>query len=63
MLRGIGGVTRVKLRFKGKSFKWHRRNGALMLRFGHSHLVALTPYPGVRWRRFGRMKIVLFGSN
>lgn len=47
-LRGVGGVTRLKLRFKGKSFKWHRRKGALMLRFGHSHLVALTPYPGVR---------------
>jgi len=34
-----------------------------MLRFGHSHLVALKPYPGVRWRKFGRMKIIFFGSN
>ena len=34
-----------------------------MLRFGHSHLVTLAAFPGVRWRRQGRMKILLFGSN
>jgi hypothetical protein len=34
-----------------------------MLRFGHAHLVALRALPGVRWRRLGRMKIVLFGSD
>ena len=48
LLRGLGGVSRLKLRYKGKSFKWHRRKGALLLRFGHSHLVALSPLPGVR---------------
>jgi len=63
VLRGLGGVCRLKVRFKGKSFKWHRRRGALMLRFGHAHLVAVTPLPGVRWRRLGRMKIVLFGAD
>jgi len=63
LLRGLGGLSRLKLRYKGKSFKWHRRGGALLLRFGHSHLVALSPLPGLRWRRFGRMKIVLYGSN
>lgn len=34
-----------------------------MLRFGHAHLVAVTPLPGVRWRRLGRMKIILFGAD
>lgn len=61
--RGLGGLCRLKLRYKGKSFKWHHRRGALMLRFGHSHLVAVRAYPGVRWRRQGRMKILIFGSN
>jgi hypothetical protein len=63
VLRGLGGVCRLKIRFKGKSFKWHRRRGALMLRFGHAHLVAVKPLPGIRWRRLGRMKIVLFGAD
>jgi len=63
VFRGVGGINRLKVRFKGKSFKWHRRKNSLMLRFGHSHLVALSPYPGIRWKRFGRMKIILFGSN
>ena len=39
--RALGGLCRLKLRYKGKSFKWHRRRGALLLRFGHSHLVAV----------------------
>ena len=34
-----------------------------MLRYGQSHLVTLAAFPGVRWRRQGRMKILLFGSN
>lgn len=63
LLRGLGGLCRLKLRYKGKSFKWHHRRGALLLRFGHAHLVFVKPLPGVRWRRFGRMKILLFGAN
>ena len=42
-LRGLSGRVSLKLRFKGKSFRWHRRRGGLVLRFGHSHLVACTP--------------------
>ena len=41
LLRGVGGVCRLKLRYKGKSFRWHRRRGSLILRFGYSHLVAV----------------------
>jgi len=47
-LRGLRGLVTLKLRFKGKSFRWHRRRGALVLRFGHSHLVACKPPKGVR---------------
>lgn len=63
VFRGLGGLCRLKLRYKGKSFKWHRRHGCLLLRFGHAHLVALKPQKHVRWRKFGRMKIIIFGSN
>jgi hypothetical protein len=46
--RALGGVCRLKLRYKGKSFKWHRRRGALLLRFGHSHLVAVPTVAALR---------------
>ena len=63
LLRGLGGLFRLKLRYKGKSFKWHRKRGALVLRFGHAHLVALRPFPGIRWRRQGRMRALLYGAS
>lgn len=63
VVRGVMGVCRLKLRYKGKSFKWHRRRGALLLRFGHAHLVHVRAFPGLRWRRFGRMKIMLYGTS
>lgn len=62
-LRGLSCLVSLKLRFKGKSFRWHRRRGALVLRFGHSHLVACKPPLGVRWRKAGKMKMVFFGPN
>jgi hypothetical protein len=39
VFRGLGALCLLKLRYKGKSFKWHRRCASLMLRFGHAHLV------------------------
>jgi hypothetical protein len=62
LFRGLGGLRTLKLRFKGKSFRWHRRRGALMLRFGHSHLVVCRFPPAIRWRRLGRMKLLLYGT-
>lgn len=62
-LRGLGCLVSLKLRFKGKSFRWHRRRGSLVLRFGHSHLVACKPPLGTRWRRGGKAKMVFFNSN
>ena len=47
-LRGLSCLVSLKLRFKGKSFRWHRRRSSLVLRFGHSHLVACQPPLGTR---------------
>jgi hypothetical protein len=38
----------IKLRYKGKSFRWHRRKGALVLRFGRSHLALAQPATPLR---------------
>ena len=62
-MRGLRGLVTLKLRFKGKSFRWHRRRGALVLRFGHSHLVACKPPKGVKWRKGGKTKMIFFSSN
>jgi hypothetical protein len=62
--RGLGSWVVAKLKYKGKSFRWYRKRGALVLRFGHSHLVTMAaPLLGSKWRRKGRMKILFFGSN
>lgn len=53
----------LKLKYKGKSFRWHRRRRSLLLRFGHSHLVFCTPLPWVKSRKHGRMKIIFWGTN
>lgn len=63
VLRGLTGRVCLKLRFKGKSFRWHRRRGCLVLRFGHSHLVACPPPRGAKWRRHGKAKMIFFHSN
>lgn len=41
----VGRLTVLKMRYKGKSFRWHRRKRSLVLRFGHSHLVFCRPLP------------------
>jgi hypothetical protein len=63
VFRSLGGLLTLKIRYKGKSFRWHRKRGALLLRFGHSHVVCCYLQPGLRWRRFGRMKILLYGTS
>lgn len=62
-LRGLTGLASLKLRFKGKSFRWHRKRGGLVLRFGHSHLVKCQPPRDTRWRRGGKAKLLFFNSN
>jgi ribosomal protein L6P/L9E len=63
-LRGLGSWVLAKLRFKGKSFRWYKKRGSLVLRFGHSHLVVSIPsLRHLRWRRRGRMKIIFYGSD
>ncbi len=63
IFRGVGGLCYVKIQYKGKSFKWTRKAQSLVLRFGHSHLVAEPFFPGIRMRRRGRMKLVIYGSS
>ncbi len=62
-LRGLVGLASLKLRFKGKSFRWHRRRGSLVLRFGHSHLVRCQAPAHTRWKRGGKAKMLFFSSN
>jgi hypothetical protein len=62
-LRGLTGRVSLKLRFKGKSFRWHRRRGGLVLRFGHSHLVTCPPPRHPRWKKHGKAKLIFFHSN
>jgi hypothetical protein len=62
-LRGLTGRVSLKLRFKGKSFRWHRRRGNIVLRFGHSHLVTCPPPRFTRWKKHGKAKMVFFHSN
>lgn len=59
----LGALAVLRLRYKGKSFRWHKRLGSLMLRFGHSHLVFVKPKPNVSWKKQGRMRLIFFGSN
>jgi hypothetical protein len=53
----------LKFKYKGKSFRWHRRKLSLVLKFGASHLVALPLPFFVKSRRSGKMKLLLFGSS
>jgi hypothetical protein len=53
----------IKIKYKGKSYKWYRRNKSLVLRFGYSHLVALRIPDAMFARRAGKMKLVFFGTN
>jgi ribosomal protein L6P/L9E len=62
-LRGVTGLVSLKLKFKGKSFRWHRRRKALVLRFGHSHLVTCQPPRDTVWKRSGKTKMLFFNSN
>lgn len=53
----------LKLRYKGKNHRWHRRKKGLVLRFGHSHLISLKKPTSVFLKKKGRMKILFFGTN
>lgn len=53
----------LKLRYKGKNHRWHRKKKSLVLRFGHSHLISLKKPMSVFLKKKGRMKILFFGTN
>lgn len=52
----------IKLKYKGKSYKWYRKRHLMVLRFGYSHAVLLAiPYIA-RSKKAGKMKLVFFGT-
>ena len=53
----------IKIRYKGKSYKWYRRGGALILRFGYSHVVSMRIPSTVFSKKAGRMKLIFFGTS
>jgi len=53
----------IKIRYKGKSYKWYRRGGALILRFGYSHIVSMRIPSTVFSKKAGRMKLIFFGTS
>lgn len=53
----------IKIKYKGKSYKWFKKNTAIILRFGYSH-IALTQIPNFFFsKRIGKMKLVFFGTS
>lgn len=53
----------LKLKYKGKNYRWHRKKKGLVLRFGHSHLIYSKKPNSVFLKKKGRMKILFFGTN
>jgi len=53
----------LKLKYKGKNYRWHRKKKGLVLRFGHSHLIYSRKPVSVFLKKKGRMKIIFFGTN
>jgi len=53
----------LKLKYKGKNYRWHRKKKGLVLRFGHSHLIYSKKPISVFLKKKGRMKIIFFGTN
>lgn len=52
----------MRLKYKGKSFKWFKKRGSIVLRFGHSHIV-VVPIPGyISSKKRKRMRIIFFGT-
>lgn len=53
----------VKLRTKGKSFKWGRRRRHLLLKYGRSHLAVVRRPTHARAKKLGRLKMVFAGPS
>lgn len=53
----------IKIKYKGKSYKWFKKNTAIILRFGYSH-VAFTQIPDFFFsKKIGKMKLIFFGTS
>ena len=53
----------LKLKYKGKNYRWHRKKKGIVLRFGHSHLIYSKKPISIFLKKKGRMKIIFFGTN
>lgn len=53
----------LKLKYKGKNYRWHRKKKGIVLRFGHSHLIYSKKPNSIFLKKKGRMKIIFFGTN
>lgn len=53
----------IKIKYKGKSYKWHKKRTSLILRFGYSHLVSLRLPDAIGAKRVGKMKLIFFGTS
>jgi len=62
-IKSIYNFIFIKLKYKGKNYRWHRKKKGLVLRFGHSHLIYSKKPTSVFLKKKGRMKIIFFGTN
>jgi len=53
----------LKMRYKGKHYRWYRKKKGIVLRFGHSHLVLQTKKNFVFLKKRGKIKLLFFGTN
>lgn len=53
----------IKVRYKGKSYKWFRTKRSIVLKFGHSHLVYFSKLSYFYSKKLSRMKLLFFGVN
>ena len=63
ILKNTFNYVFLKLKYKGKNYRWHRKKRGLVLRFGHSHLIYMRKPISVFLKKKGRMKIIFFGTN
>jgi hypothetical protein len=52
----------IKIKYKGKSYKWFRKNKTLVLRFGYSHIVLINIPNFFFHKKKGKMKLIFFGT-
>jgi len=53
----------LKLKYKGKSYKWFKKKTSIILRFGYSHII-IRQIPNYFFsKKIGKMKLIFFGTS